>query len=278
MPDRKKLKTCFLIAPIGEDGGETRLRSDQILSHIVAPATEECGYRAIRADKISEPGLITSQVIQHLLDDQLVIADLTGHNPNVFYELAVRHAVRKPCVQIIQTKEPIPFDVAQSRTIQVDHRDLDSVAQCKVDLVGQIRSVEKDPTKVDTPISTAVDLQSLRQSENPLEKSNAKILSMLSDLRNIVVGLDKNLPRSGRMSNREFTGVQMAVRDMDRALTLREDEQPTKTRFEEARKALRQLQRAFVRIVADIGPTPGGDFVILDQVKWDTHLTLDDLK
>lgn len=183
MPKQEKEKICFVIAPIGDDGSEVRRRSDQVLKHIITPAAKECGYETIRADTISEPGMITSQVIQHLVEDPLVIADLTGRNPNVFYELAVRHAIKKPCVQVIQIGEPIPFDVAQSRTIQVDHHDLDSVARCRDELVKQIRAVEKNPSDVDTPISVAIDLQSLRQSENPLEKSSAEIISMLQDLR-----------------------------------------------------------------------------------------------
>ena len=45
---------------------------------------------------------------------------------NVYYELAVRHATRKPVIQLMQKGEPLPFDVAGTRTIIVDHRDLDS--------------------------------------------------------------------------------------------------------------------------------------------------------
>jgi phage gp29-like protein len=87
MPKQEKQereKLCFVIAPIGEEGSDVRRRSDQVLKHVIAPAAKECGYETIRADKISEPGMITSQVIQHLLEDALVIADLTGRNPNVF--------------------------------------------------------------------------------------------------------------------------------------------------------------------------------------------------
>jgi hypothetical protein len=153
------------------------------LKHVIAPAAKECGYDALRADQISQPGMITSQVIQHLLDDPLVVADLTGRNPNVFYELAVRHAVGKPSVQIIQGGEPLPFDVAESRTIQFDHHDLDNVAKCRDDLVAQIRKVEQNPNDVDTPISVALDLKALRQSDNPLEKSSAEIITMLQEIR-----------------------------------------------------------------------------------------------
>ena len=131
-------KTCFVIAPIGAEKSEVRIRSDQILKYVLAPAARECGYEAIRADQISEPGIITSQVIQHIIDDPLVIADLTGHNPNVFYELALRHALKKPVVQIIHAEDSIPFDVATSRMIKVDHRDLDSAAQAKDEIVKQI--------------------------------------------------------------------------------------------------------------------------------------------
>lgn len=188
-------RICFVIAPIGEEGTEIRRRSDQVLKHIITPAANQCGYKTVRADTISEPGMITSQVIQHLVEDQLVIADLTGRNPNVFYELAVRHAVRKPCVQIIQMGEPIPFDVSQSRTIQVDHHDLDSVARCIDELVKQIRVVEKDATDIDTPITVAIDLQSLRQSDNPLEKSSAEIISMLQELNSRFIDLSETVGR-----------------------------------------------------------------------------------
>jgi hypothetical protein len=94
MPKDKDTKVCFVIAPIGTEGSDVRVRSDQVLKHIITPAARECGYEPIRADQISEPGLITSQVIQHIVQDPLVIADLTGRNPNVFYELAVRHAIK----------------------------------------------------------------------------------------------------------------------------------------------------------------------------------------
>jgi len=177
-----KKKICFVIAPIGEEDSETRKRSDQILNHVIKPAVEECGYEAIRADKIEKPGVITSQVIQHIVEDSLVVADLTERNPNVFYELAVRHAIRKPFVQIIKKGERIPFDVAGTRTVNVDHHDLDSVASAKKEIVSQVRSLEKGTTQVETPISVSLDLQILRQSDDPRQRSLADIMSAITEL------------------------------------------------------------------------------------------------
>ena len=141
-------RTCFVIAPIGEAGSEVRRRSDQVFEYVIEPAVNECGYRAVRVDRIFNLGSITSQVAQYLEDADLVIANLTGGNPNVFYELGVREKTKKPVIQIIQTGESIPFDVATTRTIYIDHRDLDSAAACKNEIIEQIRSFEKDLTSV----------------------------------------------------------------------------------------------------------------------------------
>ncbi|SRR6266404_2023442 len=72
------------------------------------------------ADQITTPGPITAQIIRQLLDAPLVIADLSGTNPNVMYELAIRHSSGKPVIQISTNISEIPFDVAGLRTIGVD--------------------------------------------------------------------------------------------------------------------------------------------------------------
>ena len=192
MPEDKK--TCFVISPIGADGSDIRKRADQILKHVLKPAADSCGFSAIRADDISEPGIITSQVIQHIIDDPLVVADLTGMNSNVFYELAIRHAIRKPLIQIIQKDEKLPFDVAGMRTIAVNHRDLDSVEEAKNEIVKQIKTImKKKPEEIESPISVSLELQALRHSENPEERSFAEFISAVTDLRLDIASIDKRL-------------------------------------------------------------------------------------
>ena len=190
----EKDKICFVIAPIGDENSETRKRSDQVLKHVIKPAASDCGYKAIRADEISEPGMITSQVIQHVVEDPLVIADLTDRNPNVFYELALRHTIKKPLVQLIRKGDNIPFDVAGMRTVPVDHHDLDSVEESRKEIVAQIKAVEKKkPEQIETPISVSLELQQLRQSDNPEQRTLADLLSTISEVRTAVSMLDKKL-------------------------------------------------------------------------------------
>lgn len=180
---QEEKKICFVIAPIGNEESAIRYRSDRVMKYIIEPAVDDCGYKAIRADIISDPGMITTQIIQHLIDDPLVIADLTEHNPNVCYELAIRHFARKPCIQIIESEERIPFDIKGIRTIRVDYRDLESANRCKIEIINQIHSIEKNPDQIETPITFAINQKFLRQSDNPLEKGVVEIISILQELK-----------------------------------------------------------------------------------------------
>lgn len=250
-----KEKICFVIAPIGADASVERVRSDQVLKHIIEPSARDCGYEPIRADKISEPGLITSQVIQHIVDDPLVIADLTGRNPNVFYELALRHAIKKPVVLIIHATETIPFDVAGSRTVHVDHHDLDSVAKAREEIVRQIRAGEKNPSDVDNPISVALDLQSLRKSDNPLEKSNAEIIMMLQEIKTSLTEVSDG-PRRPRIDPRMLEEMMMNYDRVSRALDFDDEKPLTKEQIEVVRHGLHRFGRVMEHMCMEFGMPP----------------------
>jgi hypothetical protein len=151
-------KTCFYITPIGDEGSEQRKHSDLFLGSIVEPAMDQFGLKVIRADAIDKPGTITRQIIDYILRSRLVIADLSFHNPNVFYELAIRHAVKLPIVQIIRLSERVPFDLNQMRTIRIDTSDIYSlvpkIESYRSEIASQTRRVLEDPTSSDNPIST----------------------------------------------------------------------------------------------------------------------------
>jgi hypothetical protein len=148
---------CFYITPIGTDGTEQRKHSDLFMGSLVEPALSEFGLRLVRADQIGEPGMITGQIIEHIIHSKLVIVDLSFHNPNVFYELALRHAVRKPIVQISRTADRLPFDVGQFRTIMVDTTDIYSLVpqleSLKAEIAAQIRKTLDEKAGVENPLS-----------------------------------------------------------------------------------------------------------------------------
>ena len=151
-------KVCFYISPIGEEGTEQRKHSDFFLHQIVEPAMEGFGLQIVRADAIGKPGMITGQIIEHLIKAKLAIADLSFHNPNVFYELCLRHVCRLPTVQIIRKRDNIPFDLEQFRTIQINTDDIyelyPKLNEYKSEISNQVRKVLEDPEDVDNPITT----------------------------------------------------------------------------------------------------------------------------
>lgn len=174
---------CFVISPIGPEGGAVRRRADQVLKYVIDGVVAKRGYLVVRADTITQPGRIDSQLLEHVVGARLVIADLTGANANVFYELAVRHALAKPFVQICEKGDVLPFDIQGLRTIFFDHTDLDSVHQAKVDLDAHVQAVER-MDKVDTPLSVTVDLASLRSSQDPSDRLEAETLRRLTSIEN----------------------------------------------------------------------------------------------
>jgi hypothetical protein len=138
--------SCFVIAPIGQDGTDVRRRSDNLFRFVIAPAATAAGFSQVfRADHLDHPGSITHQVLQHLKGVDVVIADLSDQNPNVFYELAVRHLLGKPTIQLLVQGQQLPFDVAQMRTISYDLTDPEAVDICRTTITTQLRALSAAP-------------------------------------------------------------------------------------------------------------------------------------
>jgi hypothetical protein len=128
-----------------------------VFRHLISPVASRRGYVHIhRADQLARPGLITTQIMEHLLRSDLVIADLSDHNPNVFYELAVRHFAARPVVQLIHHDQNIPFDLVQLRTIKYNLTDPDAIDACRQELFSQLERIEHHPSEGDNPIQAYI--------------------------------------------------------------------------------------------------------------------------
>ena len=149
--------TCFYISPIGSADSEYRQHADLFMGTLIEPAVASFGMSLVRADQIDKPGMITKQIMEFLVRARLVIVDMSYHNPNVFYELAIRHMMRLPIVQIVRKADTIPFDVNQMRTVIIDTSDIYSFAPrintYQTDISSHIRRALEAPDAVETPIS-----------------------------------------------------------------------------------------------------------------------------
>jgi hypothetical protein len=156
-----------------------------VIDEIVRPALESHGYRVERADHDKSPGIVTEALISKTIDADLVVADLSGLNPNVMYELAVRHATGKPVIQMLEDGEELPFDVRSQNTIYFTS-DLAGRAAA-IRAIQEADNALKSSVNQGNPVKRAVDLRALVSSGTAdvalLANTVANVESELSRLR-----------------------------------------------------------------------------------------------
>jgi hypothetical protein len=107
---------CFVLMPFAE---ELRV----VYDNAIAPASTDVGLECQRADDIMKPGGVMAQVWQALMEARVVIADLTGMNPNVFYELGLAHTIGHDVILLTQDKKWVPFDLQHMRWLKYQPDD-----------------------------------------------------------------------------------------------------------------------------------------------------------
>ena len=127
MPGANGKKSCFVVMGFGEktdfqSNPQRILNLDKTFEYIIQPAVEECGLECIRADKIIHSTVIDKPMYEHLLEADLVIADLSTSNANAIYELGVRHALR-PNTTIVMAEQnfKFPFDLNHVSMLTYEH-------------------------------------------------------------------------------------------------------------------------------------------------------------
>jgi hypothetical protein len=165
-------KSCFVIGPIGSDDSEFRVHADWLYHGIILPVFAEhfSDILVERADKIPTPGMVSSQIINRLHDAELVIADLSFHNANAFYEMSIRHKVGKPIIHMIRKGELIPFDVIPHRAIQFSNATPDEHAKAKALLIPAITASLAPDFTPDNPITHARGRLELEKNATPAEQ------------------------------------------------------------------------------------------------------------
>lgn len=195
-------KTCFVIGPIGPPDSEQRAWADEIFEYLLRPVVEEYGYEIARADRIDEPGVIPHHISEHLLEDDLVVADLTNKNPNVFYELGVRHLLQdRPTIHVCREGTELPFDVEQIRTIFIDKGRLESVENAKQRLANQIEEIEAGKTDLANPISVGLTVSELRRTGERSDQAIGDTLDAAMEILSRIEGIQRKVDSLDRRVN-----------------------------------------------------------------------------
>lgn len=182
--NKEKLKTCFVITPIGPDESLIRRKADGVIDAVINPILEKKGYNVIVAHRMNENGSITRQVIQNVINSDLVIANLTDLNPNVMYELAIRHAIKKPLVQICEKGTTLPFDINDQRTIFYSN-DMKGSVELKDNIELAIDSAINDEY-TDNPIYRAIQSDIIIKS-NDITDTDKYLVNRLNEIEESIM-------------------------------------------------------------------------------------------
>jgi hypothetical protein len=114
---------AFMVTQVGDKSSAERSRADEVSDHIAGPVLAEFGLQLQRSDRDPTPGQITLQILRSLIEARVVIADLTGRNPNVYYELAIAHSFTRPVIALVDDPRNVAFDVKDERLIPLGSYD-----------------------------------------------------------------------------------------------------------------------------------------------------------
>jgi hypothetical protein len=112
--------TCFVLMPISDISGYETGHFARVYEHLIKPSVIEAGYKPIRADDTNKTDYIVVGIIQKIVESAMVICDLSARNPNVMYELGIRHAFNKPVTLIKDKKTDKVFDIQGLRYVEYD--------------------------------------------------------------------------------------------------------------------------------------------------------------
>jgi hypothetical protein len=167
---------CFVIIPFGG-------WLDDYYDEIYVPAIEASGLQAHRADDLFRPSTIVNDIWAYTKNAKLLIADLSGKNPNVFYELGLAHALAKPAVLVAESIEDIPFDLRALRVIIYDKNAPDWGSLLKEKVKQSITEVLASPAEAVLPAFLNVRPASAKVSVTPGQKDVIEMKQELDLLR-----------------------------------------------------------------------------------------------
>lgn len=207
---------CFIIMPYGGQDEEKRKHYLGIYNQILKAAAIEAGFTPAnvkRSDIAALPGSVLHDIVKDLNESDIVIADLTEGNPNVFWELGVRQVLRKcGTVTVIDEDYVIPFDLGQYRTIKYSTKNLGSISAVVSDIANSIRKRLEAPEKPDNAVhdiipelpihfssgNTNSEILLLKDRINELSQENATLSAKL-----------KMIDPGGTLNDESFDAVKM---------------------------------------------------------------------
>ena len=179
----------------------------EIFEYIIKPAVEESGLGYECEHSVAERQNIIKGILEALNKANVVIADLTDNNPNVFYELGVRHTLANRTILIAQGEKHIPFDL-RPYPVAFYSESPAKIAEFKKAIKTRLEDIEKNPERSDSPVADFLQLRNVAILAHEKAASLRKLDALLSEIsfnineiKNTAKQLAQSLPPTSKLQN-----------------------------------------------------------------------------
>lgn len=175
-----KKKLCFVIMPFSATKRCTTEEWTEIFENIHKPAIigSRLGYKCERS-KI-RTGAFIKDILMQLNQADVVLADLTDMNPNVFYELGVRHTLRTRTILVSQTMDDVPSDLKQYGVITYNTTP-NGVTEYKKEISKILKDIRNNPDRPDNPVSDYLNLKTIVTDLSEAKTIEKKLIALVSE-------------------------------------------------------------------------------------------------
>ena len=217
-------KKCFVIMPFGKkkDVDGTEVDFDHVYRELIEKAVESLGVDCERCDEIIDAGSIHKKMFRGIFDADVAVVDITSLNPNVFYELGVRHALHPHVTVVIRKNSnlPPPFNINGINILGYDLTDENRIEAGMKNICDHIRN-GLDKQSTDSIVHDALDDLKVERKSKAIKKTkfySYEIKEAPGKLIGIVTGDIQNIKGIDVWVNSENTNMQMA-RHYDRSIS-----------------------------------------------------------
>lgn len=163
-------------------------RWTEIYEEVFVPAIEGCGYTCDRASVTT--GSLIKSIIERLRIAYVVLADMTDSNPNVFYELGVRHSLSKRTIMVAQNAKHIPSDLRGYWSV-VYGTSPKKVSQFKADIRRILEEIDNDPGRSDNPVLDYLDREFVQLSRQTQSENLKRLTALFTELTGNAIAVSR---------------------------------------------------------------------------------------
>lgn len=179
------IKTCFIIMPIADHPDYDAGHFNRVYEHLIKPACQKAGYKAIRADDSKASHMIMFDILKKIIDCDMAICDLSSKNANVFYELGLRQAFNKKTILITDGLTNTPFDITGFRYVQYNpNLRIDTVIRDISEVSAMLSETEVAPEDDVNSIIKLLRIQPAHIDRLQLSAQDSVLFEMIRSLDN----------------------------------------------------------------------------------------------